>query len=130
MAVQMQPMGRMRWRAYERLGRRTGQARRESYRSKGCGKAMTKQCKCGSYAINPHSNGRDPAVDLHLCDVCYWRTRAVASVKREPLSEMQIASIYMQWEDTPASFADLFRAIEHAHGITGGLKHQHDGPER
>jgi len=36
---------------------------------------MTKQCKCGSFAINQHSNGREPGVDLHLCDVCYWRTR-------------------------------------------------------
>ena len=35
-----------------------------------------KQCKCGSYAINPHSHGRQNGVDLDLCDVCYWRTRA------------------------------------------------------
>jgi hypothetical protein len=34
-----------------------------------------KQCKCGSYAINPDSHGRD-ATDLDLCDVCYWRKRA------------------------------------------------------
>lgn len=36
------------------------------------------QCKCGSYAINPHSHGRLPDVDLDLCDVCYWRKRAEA----------------------------------------------------
>jgi hypothetical protein len=34
-----------------------------------------KQCKCGSYAINHHSHGRDGS-DGDLCDVCYWRTRA------------------------------------------------------
>lgn len=32
--------------------------------------------RCGSYAINPASHGRDPNVDLDLCDVCYWRKRA------------------------------------------------------
>jgi len=53
----------------------------------------------------------------------------IASVKREPLSEERIESIYMQWEDTPATFADLFRAIEHAHGIAGGAENDHDGPE-
>lgn len=35
-----------------------------------------RQCKCGSYAINPHSHGRAPETDLDLCDVCYWRKRA------------------------------------------------------
>jgi hypothetical protein len=34
------------------------------------------QCQCGSYAINTHCHGRTPGVDLELCDVCYWRTRA------------------------------------------------------
>jgi len=33
-------------------------------------------CKCGSYAINENSHGRAPRVDIDLCDVCYWRTRA------------------------------------------------------
>ena len=34
-------------------------------------------CKeCGSYAINPSHHGREPKVDLDLCDVCYWRKRA------------------------------------------------------
>lgn len=36
-----------------------------------------RQCKeCGSYAINPHCHGREEAVDIDLCDVCYWRKRA------------------------------------------------------
>lgn len=40
---------------------------------------MAGQCKeCGSYAINPHCHGREPGVDLDLCDVCYWRARASA----------------------------------------------------
>lgn len=37
------------------------------------------QCKCGSHAINPHCHGRESGVDLNLCDVCYWRTRAEAA---------------------------------------------------
>ena len=36
-----------------------------------------RECKeCGSQAINPRSDGREPDVDLDLCDVCYWRKRA------------------------------------------------------
>ena len=31
------------------------------------------RCRCGSYAINPHLNGRKPGKRLELCDVCYWR---------------------------------------------------------
>jgi len=39
-------------------------------------KLMTKRkCSCGSYAVNPNAHGRDGS-DLHLCDICYWRTRA------------------------------------------------------
>lgn len=34
-------------------------------------------CKnCGSYAINPGHHGREPGKNLHLCDVCYWRSEA------------------------------------------------------
>lgn len=31
---------------------------------------------CGSFAINDHQHGRIKGIDLDLCDVCYWRTRA------------------------------------------------------
>lgn len=35
------------------------------------------QCKrCNSHAINLLDHGRDPNIDLDLCDVCYWRKRA------------------------------------------------------
>lgn len=30
---------------------------------------------CRSWAVNPHSHGRDNT-RLDLCDVCYWRTKA------------------------------------------------------
>ena len=33
------------------------------------------RCKCGSYAINKYSHGRDGSDD-DMCDVCYWRKRA------------------------------------------------------
>lgn len=46
------------------------------------------QCKrCGSYAINPHCHGREPGVDLDLCDVCYWRKRAEQSTLFEQTEE-------------------------------------------
>jgi Zn-finger protein len=35
-----------------------------------------KQCKCGSYAINPHLHGRQPDLFTYMCDVCYWRHKA------------------------------------------------------
>jgi len=37
---------------------------------------MRKCIDCGSMAINPHIHGREPGIDLDLCDVCYWRKRA------------------------------------------------------
>ena len=41
------------------------------------GPNMLNVCKkCGSFAINENSHGRKKGVDLHLCDVCYWRERA------------------------------------------------------
>jgi hypothetical protein len=40
-----------------------------------------KSCSCGSMAINPHCHGREPGVDLDLCDVCYWRARCGALSK-------------------------------------------------
>ena len=36
---------------------------------------MKKCARCGSYAINHHSHGRDGS-GPELCDVCYWRSRA------------------------------------------------------
>jgi len=39
---------------------------------------MSKCKRCGSYAINHHSHGRD-GNDPDLCDVCYWRKRAEVS---------------------------------------------------
>ena len=43
--------------------------------------------KCGSMAINPSIHGRTKDVDLHLCDVCYWRKRAQTNVLSEALRE-------------------------------------------
>ena len=36
---------------------------------------MSKQCPCGSFAINPSKHDRD-ASNNDLCDVCYWKDRA------------------------------------------------------
>lgn len=41
---------------------------------------MISQCRrCSSHAINPTLHSRQPEVDLDLCDVCYWKQRAVES---------------------------------------------------
>ena len=50
------------------------------------------RCLCGSYAINPHSPGREPDVDPHLCDVCYWQARAAAYRKTS-------MDIYCDWDN-------------------------------
>ena len=34
---------------------------------------MEKCKRCGSFAINENSHGRESGKDLHLCYVCYWR---------------------------------------------------------
>lgn len=45
---------------------------------------MNGRCeRCGSYAINHHSHGRDGS-DAELCDVCYWRKRAESVVAAAP----------------------------------------------
>ena len=44
---------------------------------------MEKCRLCSSYAINPGHDGREEYgkdVDLDLCNVCYWRTRAEAAL--------------------------------------------------
>ena len=41
---------------------------------------MANRYTCGSHAINPHLHGRDDT-DLDLCDVCYWRKRALGIVR-------------------------------------------------
>jgi hypothetical protein len=53
---------------------------------------MTNCTKCGSYAINHNCHGRDGA-DPELCDVCYWRKRALKfSVDfQDPIDENSLA---------------------------------------
>ena len=60
------------------------------------------RCKCGSYAINPRLHGRKEGVDLHLCDVCYWRTRS------NPIAQKRIAELE----------ADIHRWKEDRHKAT------------
>jgi hypothetical protein len=77
-----------------------------------------KPCKCGSYAINHASHGRDGS-DGDLCDVCYWRKRAEP---REPMTDEQLIEARKKsynvrdsepWADT----LSYGRAIEAFHGI-------------
>ena len=67
------------------------------------------QCKCGSYAINPRHHGREPGVDLHLCDVCYWRSRA--DRYREALE------VVSQCEIIPPMMTEQARQIMRLQGI-------------
>lgn len=62
---------------------------------------MSKCIQCGSYAINPHLHGRD-GTDLDLCDVCYWRKRAMitAAVLKEVRKEIKHNAVIV--EDPPA----------------------------
>ena len=50
-----------------------------------------------------------------------WRAwqAAIASCKREPLTEWELTDLYQKWKETPGtSAADFARAIEAAHDIT------------
>lgn len=76
---------------------------------------MTDRCRiCHSYAINPHLHGRDPAADLDLCDVCYWRERAQAVVRDVDERTCDNCTEYMYCED-----CDVYRRADDAgFGIT------------
>ena len=72
--------------------------------------------------------GNDPACPCQDGDACHYRDTATtkawpipqAEPKREPLSEKQIDAIHELWyERAGMSFADVVRAVERAHGITG-----------
>jgi len=72
--------------------------------------------RCGSFAINPQSHGRDPRIDLDLCDVCYWRKRAEAAKQlvealqeiREQLEQHQLFARYdMSIEELDAEGGDV-----------------------
>ena len=40
-----------------------------------------------------------------------------------PLSDFELSDLYSRWEQTPgASYSDLVRSVEAAHGITGETK--------
>ena len=52
---------------------------------------MVNKCKqCGSHAINHNSHGRD-GTDGELCDVCYWRKRAL--IDAQPVAWLSVDSI-------------------------------------
>ena len=85
--------------------------------------------RCYSYAINHAQHGRDGS-DGDLCDVCYWRARAEypAAAARVPLTDEQIVAA-LRLCDAEDHTQDGWvlrqrikwaRAIEKAHGITGG----------
>ena len=84
--------------------------------------------RCYSYAINHALHGRDGS-DGDLCDVCYWRARAEypAVAARVPLTLRQIIEAVrpLYATDLAAEMGreddvHTARAIERAHGITGG----------
>lgn len=67
---------------------------------------MNKCIKCGSFAINSHLHGRQPDVDLDLCDVCYWRKRALPdSFKITKWEHLKTGNIYsvISTKATPAT---------------------------
>lgn len=73
---------------------------------------MSDKCnRCGSYAINPRSHGRDKGIDLHLCDVCYWRARSnpIAN-KRIAELEVLLKSLYENKLESDKLYIILSRA--------------------
>lgn len=70
--------------------------------------------KCGSYAINHHLHGRDGS-DPDLCDVCFWRKRAVpVAPALLPLEPQRPGSMNV---NAGMSFNRGWIAEERAHGI-------------
>jgi len=74
---------------------------------------MTASCKtCYSYAINPHTHGREAGVDLDLCDVCYWRKRAAPT--GPVLTDDEAEYLFEEWYDADDIGPELVRATERA----------------
>lgn len=67
------------------------------------------RCKCGSYAVNHQSHGRDGS-DSDLCDVCYWRKRSYAGWKEAAIAWSVCASIHEKW----AKGKDALYSTRHA----------------
>lgn len=88
------------------------------------------RCKCGSYAINPRLHGREEGVDLHLCDVCYWRTRSnpMAEKRIEEL-EFQIKGFQANYNDTGILVNGLRKRIEELEEAMGLIVYRYDNGE-
>lgn len=60
----------------------------------------------------------DPAGTTGVCRALDDLRAALAEPEQEPLTDVAIGDIYVQWDATPGvSHADFARAIERAHGI-------------
>ena len=68
---------------------------------------------CGSYAINRYQHGRDGS-DGHLCDVCYWRSRA--GIALEALERLRNAEKAPR-EEWDAALLNADSAIAKAKGV-------------
>jgi hypothetical protein len=69
---------------------------------------MNKCKRCGSYAINHNSHGRDGS-DSDLCDVCYWRKRAEAL--HDALSSLYEAQPYSDQQGYNAALEDAEKVL-------------------
>ena len=68
----------------------------------------------------PQAEPKRPRIEISLAAGHGSTNETQAEPKREPLSEKQIDAIHELWyERAGMSFADVVRAVERAHGITG-----------
>lgn len=78
--------------------------------------------KCGSHAINHHLHGRDGS-DRDLCDVCFWRKRAVPKLR--PLKEVkrnEVAYILVALRSDPYHLEPVYwKSAWNAWASAGGM---------
>ena len=65
---------------------------------------MNKCIRCFSTSINPNDYGREYNTDLDLCDVCYWRKRAHASIPRADVI-LALEELRIEFEEDAPEYA-------------------------
>jgi hypothetical protein len=79
------------------------------------GDKMILCARCRSCAINPKAHGREPGVDLDLCDVCYWRKQAETLVQKiKEWSHLSDAGMRLRCGDMTAQEIRTVRAVLNA----------------
>ena len=69
-------------------------------------------CKCGSFAINETSHGREEGKHPELCDVCYWREEYELLRNWQPIDTAPQKERLLLWSGTGMYCGHWAKSIE------------------